>query len=78
MREETLMAKKKSMDLFQTVEDVLESVHAPDCQACNAEQRQTVATWVCHHCSDGRRRMLLCEACMMDEHEDYYADEIVY
>jgi hypothetical protein len=48
------------------------------CQACKATQRQTVATWVCHACSAGRRRVLLCEACLMDEHEDHYADEIVY
>ena len=48
------------------------------CQACKAVQRQTVATWFCHQCSDGRGRMLLCEACLMDEHEDHDADEIVY
>ena len=48
------------------------------CQACKAEQRQTVATWVCHACSHGRRQVLLCEACLIDEHEDHDADEIVY
>ncbi len=48
------------------------------CQACKAAQRQTVATWFCHQCSEGRGRVLLCEPCLMDQHEDHYADEIVY
>jgi hypothetical protein len=48
------------------------------CQACKAAQSQTVATWFCHDCSDGRRRVVLCEACLTDGHEDHYADEIVY
>ncbi len=48
------------------------------CQACKAVKRQTVATWLCRDCSDGRHKMRLCEACMTDEHEEHYGDEIVY
>ncbi len=48
------------------------------CQACKAAKRQTVAIWLCHDCSYGRLKMRLCEACMMDEHEEHFGSDIVY
>ncbi|MCX6031347.1 MAG: hypothetical protein NT169_18870 [Chloroflexi bacterium] len=50
-----------------------------DCERCRAQGRQTRAIWVCHHCSSEQgRAVVLCEDCLVAEHEDHYADEIVY
>lgn len=49
------------------------------CETCKAEGRKTVATWICITCSnEEQRRVLLCEDCLEKEHEDHYADEILY
>ncbi len=49
------------------------------CQSCKAQGRKTVATWVCIECSDEQQReVLVCEECLMAEHEDHYAEEVVY
>ncbi|MBM4458777.1 MAG: hypothetical protein FJ011_13580 [Chloroflexi bacterium] len=50
-----------------------------DCERCKAQGRQTRAIWVCHHCSSEQgRAVLLCQDCLFAEHEEHYADEIVY
>jgi hypothetical protein len=50
-----------------------------DCGRCAEQGRQTRAIWICHHCSSEQGyRVLLCEECLIAEHEDHYADEIVY
>jgi len=49
------------------------------CEVCKAEGRKTVATWICIECSNKEERdVLLCEDCLVKEHEDHYADEIIY
>ena len=50
-----------------------------DCERCQQQGRQTRATWICHHCSGEQNRVVpLCKECLFTEHEDHYADEIVY
>lgn len=49
------------------------------CRQCEAEGRQTVATWICITCSNREgTEVMLCEACLDAEHEEHYADEWVY
>lgn len=49
------------------------------CEKCKEEGRKTVATWICIDCSYREQRdVLLCEDCLAEEHEDHYADEILY
>jgi hypothetical protein len=49
------------------------------CERCAEQGRRTRATWICHHCSSEQGRpVVLCEECLIAEHEDHYADEIVY
>lgn len=49
------------------------------CELCKKQGRKTIATWICIECSDEEQReVLLCEDCLMEEHEDHYADEILY
>ena len=49
------------------------------CETCKAEGRKTVATWICIQCSnEEQRQVLLCEDCLVKEHEEHYADEILY
>ena len=50
-----------------------------ECENCLAQGRHTRATWICHHCSaEQGRPVVVCEDCLYAEHEDHYADEIVY
>ena len=49
------------------------------CVICKEEGKKTIATWVCIECSEKEGRdVFLCEDCMMREHEEHYAEEIVY
>ena len=49
------------------------------CEECKAEGRKTVATWICVECSEQEQRnVLLCEDCLMANHEGHYADELLY
>jgi len=49
------------------------------CETCKAEGRKTVATWICIQCSnDEQRQVLLCKDCLVKEHEEHYAEEILY
>ncbi len=49
------------------------------CQSCQAEGRKSVATWVCVDCSEEQQRqVLLCEDCLEAQHEDHYAEELLY
>jgi len=49
------------------------------CERCEAQGRQTQATWICHHCSSEQGRpVVVCEECLFAAHQDHYADEIVY
>ena len=49
------------------------------CEQCKAEGRKTVATWICIDCSyREEREVLVCEDCLVKEHEDHYAEEILY
>lgn len=49
------------------------------CEACQKRGKKTIATWICIECSDEERReVLVCEACCFSEHEDHYADEVLY
>jgi hypothetical protein len=49
------------------------------CQACQGKRRKRVATWVCLQCSNAKQQdVLVCEACLTDEHEDHDAEEVIY
>jgi hypothetical protein len=49
------------------------------CERCKAEGRETVATWICIKCSQREDRAVrLCEDCLVEEHEEHYAEEILY
>ena len=49
------------------------------CEECKAEGRKTVATWICIECSEQEQRnVLLCNDCLMANHEGHYAEEILY
>lgn len=50
-----------------------------DCQSCAAQGRTTIATWICLQCSDEQQQeVLVCEECLSRDHEDHYADKILY
>lgn len=41
--------------------------------------KKTRATWICIECSESEGSWsYLCEGCLSEEHEDHYADEILY
>jgi hypothetical protein len=49
------------------------------CETCRAEGRQNRATWICLECSNRQQReVLVCLECLRREHEDHYAEEILY
>ncbi len=49
------------------------------CETCQAEGRETRASWICVECSNRQQRdVLVCENCLRREHEDHYAEEILY
>jgi hypothetical protein len=49
------------------------------CESCEAKGKKAVATRMCIECSDRRDRVVLvCKDCLVSEHEDRYADEILY
>jgi hypothetical protein len=53
--------------------------HYKYCERCKAEGRETVATWICIKCSQREDRAVrLCEDCLVEEHEEHYAEEILY
>jgi hypothetical protein len=50
-----------------------------NCQTCRDQGRESRATWVCIECSNRQQReVLLCEDCLDREHEEHYAEEILY
>ena len=50
-----------------------------NCQTCQDQGRQSRATWICIECSNRQQReVLLCKDCLNREHEDHYAEEILY
>lgn len=49
------------------------------CQSCKAKGRKTVATWICIDCSNEQQQnVLVCEDCLMPEHEGHWGEEILY
>jgi len=49
------------------------------CVSCRERGRKTRATWICLECSNRQQRaVLLCEDCLVEDHEDHYAEEILY
>ncbi|MEA2053682.1 MAG: hypothetical protein U9O96_00970 [Candidatus Thermoplasmatota archaeon] len=49
------------------------------CETCKKRGKKTIATWICITCSNEKgREVLLCEDCVSKEHDDHYAEEMVY
>ena len=49
------------------------------CEVCKKSGKKTVATWICLDCSEGPgTEVFLCEDCLTKEHEDHYAEELIY
>lgn len=49
------------------------------CPNCKTEGKQEIATWVCIDCSTKKQRdVLACAEHVVSEHQDHYAEEIVY
>jgi hypothetical protein len=49
------------------------------CESCQAQGREARATWICLTCSNQQQRdVLLCQDCLIGEHEEHYAEKILY
>jgi hypothetical protein len=49
------------------------------CLICKGNGKKIRATWICIECSEKHEKVIyLCENCISKEHEDHYADEILY
>jgi hypothetical protein len=49
------------------------------CQVCQGKRQKRRATWVCIECSNAQQQdVLVCEKCLIKEHEDHYAEEVIY
>ena len=49
------------------------------CEVCEKLGKKIIATWICVECSNEEGRdVLLCDDCLMKEHEDHYAEEALY
>ena len=49
------------------------------CEVCEELGKKIIATWICIDCSnEAEREVLLCDDCVMKEHEDHYAAEMLY
>jgi hypothetical protein len=49
------------------------------CEVCEKLGKRTIATWICVECSnEAQQEVLVCEDCLMKEHEDHYAEEVLY
>ena len=49
------------------------------CEVCEKLGKKTIATWVCIECSNETQRdVLVCEDCLMKEHDDHDAEEMLY
>ena len=49
------------------------------CEVCEKLGKRTIATWICIECSnEAQQEVLVCEDCLMKEHEDHYAEEALY
>ncbi len=49
------------------------------CPDCKAEGKQEIAAWICIQCSTEQERdVFACAEHVVSEHEDHYAEEIVY
>jgi hypothetical protein len=50
-----------------------------NCESCRARGHKHRANWICLECSNEQQReVLICEACLDKEHEDHYAEGILY
>lgn len=49
------------------------------CESCKSHGKKIIATWICISCSEEElREVLLCENCITKDHDDHFADEILY
>ena len=49
------------------------------CELCKEQGKKTIATWFCIECAEKEARdVIICEDCLEKEHEDHYADEMIY
>ncbi|MFQ5855325.1 MAG: hypothetical protein ACE5LU_06755 [Anaerolineae bacterium] len=49
------------------------------CEHCKAEDRKTVADWICIECSNAQQRsVMVCEDCLDARHEYHFAEEVLY
>ena len=49
------------------------------CESCKSHGKKNIATWICISCSEEEsREVLLCENCITRDHDDHFADEILY
>ncbi|TAH49011.1 MAG: hypothetical protein EYC68_17905 [Chloroflexota bacterium] len=49
------------------------------CSDCKTEGKREIATWICLDCSNDKGRdVSVCAEHVASEHEEHYAEEIVY
>jgi hypothetical protein len=49
------------------------------CENCKKIERKTIATWICISCSNKKQvDVLVCVDCLNKNHEEHFADEIIY
>ena len=50
-----------------------------NCESCRDQGRKVRATWICLRCSSQQQReVLICKDCLFQEHEEHYAEKILY
>ncbi len=53
--------------------------HYKYCPSCQKKRRKTIATIICIWCSnEEQEEVIMCEDCIVPDHEEHYLDEIVY
>ena len=48
-----------------------------NCVHCKKNGKDVRATWICFECSQGRKRILVCDDCQEKLHEDHNVDELL-
>jgi len=77
LKVEALALRERGVDYPRVVEQNKSRYRY--CPDCKAEGKKEIATWICLDCSnDQGRDVFVCAEHVVSEHEDHYAEEIVY
>jgi hypothetical protein len=49
------------------------------CEKCKSKGEKIIAEWICVTCSEEKAKSVyICDDCLEEEHQDHFADELVY